>query len=112
MGCNASLLRVELTDLPDATPLPDDTKDVVLFCNPRAETRRRMTICVSFDSGSHFQEAKVVFDGPSAYSSLDYEKISGHFFLLYEKGDDLLGTSPYTKGLSVAEFDLEWLLNK
>ena len=112
MGCNASLLRVELEALRDRTFLPDGAKDVVLFCNPRAQTRRRMTVCVSFDSGAHFEEAKVVFDGPCAYSSLDYDKKSGHFFLLYEKGDDSLGKSPYTKGLCVAEFDLEWLLSK
>ena len=69
-----------------------------------------MTACVSFDAGAHFREARVIFDGPAAYSSLCYDKKSGHFFLLYERGDAALGTSPYTKGIFVAEFDLEWLL--
>ena len=111
MGCNASLLRVELADIPDTTALPENAKDVTVFCNPRSETRRRMTACVSFDSGHHWQGGKVIFDGPCAYSSLDYDKKTGHFFLFYEKGDDTKGTSPYTEGLCVAEFDLEWLLS-
>ena len=109
-GCNASFLRVELEDIKDKASLPPDAQDVTVFCNPRSETRRRMTACVSFDSGENFREAKIIFDGPSAYSSLDYDRNTGHFFLLYEKGDDAKGTSPYTEGLCVAEFDLEWLL--
>ncbi len=110
MGCNASFLRVELDDLKDRSILPEKTQDVTVFCNPRAETRSRMTACVSFDAGVHWREARVIFDGPAAYSSLDYDKQSGHFFLLYEKGDAQLGKSPYAKGICVAEFDLEWLL--
>ena len=110
MGCNASFLRVELEDIKNRAPLPENAEDVTLFCNPRAETRTRMTVCVSFDGGAHFKEARVIFDGPAAYSSLDYDKVSGHFFLLYEKGDAALGKSPYAKGICVAEFDLEWLL--
>lgn len=110
MGCNASFLRVELSDISDKSCLPEDVRDVTVFCNPCSETRRRMTACVSFDSGAHFREASVIFNGPSSYSSLDYDKNTGHFFLLYEKGDDAKGDSPYTEGLCVAEFDLEWLL--
>ena len=37
--------------------------------------------------------------------------MSGHFFLLYENGDDAIGPSAYTKGICVAEFDLAWLLS-
>lgn len=110
MGCNASFLRVELADITDKTPLPENAKDVTVFCNPRSGTRRRMAACVSFDSGNHWCEGKVIFDGPCAYSSLDYDRNTSHFFLLYEKGDDAKGSSPYTEGLCVAEFDLEWLL--
>ena len=112
MGCNASFLRVELADLPDTACLPSGARDVTVFCNPRADTRTRMTACVSFDAGAHFFEARVIFDGPAAYSSLDYDKKSGHFFLLYEKGDPQKGSKPYTEGLAVAEFDLEWLLQE
>ncbi|MBQ3083821.1 MAG: exo-alpha-sialidase [Clostridia bacterium] len=110
IGCNASLLRVELADLPNPTILPPNAEDLVVFCNPRADTRTRMTACVSFDSGAHFCEARVIFDGPCAYSGLDYDKNSGHFFLLYERGTKDADSSPYAKGLYVAEFDTEWLL--
>lgn len=110
IGCNASFLRVELDELKDRTLLPEGAKDLVLFCNPRSKTRERMTICVSFDSGANFQEAKVVYDGPSAYSSLDYDKNTGHFFLMYELGNPEKGNGPYNEGIAVAEFDLEWLL--
>lgn len=109
-GCNASFLRVELDDVKDRSLLPEDAKDLTLFCNPRSETRERMTVCVSFDSGEHFQEAKVVYEGPSAYSSLDYDKNTGHFFLMYELGNPEKGKGPYNEGIAVAEFDLEWLL--
>ncbi len=110
IGCNASFLRVELQDIKDRQYLPDDAQDLIVFCNPRAEVRRRMTACVSFDGGAHYREAKVIFEGPAAYSSLDYDKTTGHFYLLYEKGNHQDGKNPYAEGLSVAEFDLEWLM--
>ncbi len=112
MGCNASFLRVELEDIKDRSLLPADAEDVTVFCNPRAETRMRMTACVSFDSGAHYREARVFFEGPSAYSSLDYDKQSGHFFLLFERGEENTERHPYAKGIYVAEFDLEWLLQQ
>ena len=106
MGCNASFLRVELSQLHDRSHLPAGARDLTLFCNPRADTRRRMTVCVSFDAGESFREARVIYEGPSAYSSLDYDPVSGHFFLLYENGE----RNPYDRGLTVAEFDVAWLL--
>ena len=101
---------LERNDLADASYLPKDAQDLLVFCNPRADKRERMTACVSFDSGRHFQEGPVIFDGPAAYSSLNYDKHAGHFLLLYEKGDTQKSTSPYALGLCVAEFDLPWLL--
>ncbi len=112
IGCNASFLRVELSDIKDGHHLPDDAQDLVVFCNPRSEVRNRMTACVSFDSGEHYREARVIFEGPAAYSSLDYDKTTGHFYLLYEKGNVKSGNNPYAEGLSIAEFDLEWLLQR
>ncbi len=112
MGCNASFLRVELCDVKDAALLPKGAEDVTVFCNPRAETRVRMAACVSFNAGEDWREARVIFDGPASYSSLDYDKHSGHFFLLYERGDAQKGHNPCTEGLFVAEFDLEWLLQQ
>lgn len=111
MGCNASFLRVEQADIKDTACLPKDAQDVTVFCNPRAESRIRMTACVSFDSGAHYREARVIFAGPAAYSSLDFDRHSGHFFLLYERGEENTQHNSCAKGLYVAEFDLEWLLN-
>jgi len=110
IGCNASFLRVEQEDLHHDLRLPAGTKDITVFCNPRSETRNRMAACISFDSGETFREARVIFDGPAAYSSLNYDKHSGHFYLLFEKGNPQKGTNPYTEGICVAEFDLQWLL--
>ena len=110
IGCNASFLRVELQDIKEPQLLPEGAKDLVIFCNPRSEIRNRMTACVSFDSGEHYCEARVIFEGPAAYSSLDYDKTTGRFYLLYEKGNEKDGDNPYAEGLSIAEFDLEWLL--
>lgn len=42
----------------------------------------------------------------AAYSALVYSKIDGHFYLLFELGEK----DPYQFGLSVAEFDPEWLM--
>lgn len=112
IGCNASFLRLELSDITDTSVLPDDAKDFVIFCNPRSDIRQRMTACVSFDSGRTYHEAKVFYNGPCAYSSLDYDRNTGHFFLIYERGNPEKGRGPYNEGLFVAEFDLDWLLSK
>ena len=106
-GCNASLLRVDINDLANTACLPDGAESLTLFADPRSETRENMTVCVSFDSGKSWPAAKRVYAGPCAYSSLDYSAVDGHFYLLYEKG----GSDPYEYGVSMAEFDLEWLLS-
>ena len=107
IGCNASFLRVERDTLPD---LPAKFDSLTLFVNPRAEDRSNMTICISFDSGKTWTDTKTVWPGGSAYSSLDYNAVSKHFFLLYEKGTT--SADPYEYGVAVLEFDLDWLLSK
>lgn len=103
IGCNASLIRAEIDGLPDGAA------SVTLFANPRADVRENMTICVSFDNGKTWSHTKTVWPGGSAYSSLTYDKRSNHFFLLYEKGET--AKNPYEYGISLIEFDLEWLMN-
>jgi len=105
IGCNASFLQVEKEDLPE---LPQGVQAITLFANPRAEKRENMTVCVSFDEGATWPRTKTIWAGGSAYSSLDYDPVSRHFFLLYEKGET--AENPYQYGLAVAEFDLQWLL--
>ena len=94
IGCNASFLRV-------------DTKEgaLTLFANPRAESRRNMTVCVSRDDGASWCHIKQIDAGPSAYSALAWSPVEEKFILLYEHGDE----NCYSSGLSAAEFDLEWL---
>jgi len=109
IGCNASMLRIERAMLPESQRkwLPEQASAITLFSNPRAEERRNMTICVSFDDGKSWAHTKCVWEGPSGYSALAYTACDGHFFLLHE-----LGKEKYTdQGLTVAEFDLEWLFS-
>lgn len=109
IGCNASFLRVAREDLRDASLLPDWCDSVTVFANPRAETRRNMTCCVSFDEGATWTKTRTVWEGAAAYSSLDYDPVSGHFFLLYERGD---ANDPYESGIAAAQFDLGWLMGE
>lgn len=107
IGCNASFLRVEREDLKDASLLPEACSSITIFANPRSEIRQNMTCCVSFDEGKTWSLTRTVWEKAAAYSSLDYDPVSGHFFLLYERGE---GENPYESGISAAEFDLEWLI--
>lgn len=110
IGCNASFLRVERKELGDELCeryFPKDADSITVFVNPRSETRRNLTACISFDSGKTWKEAKCFHEGPCAYSSLDFSRLDGHFHLLYEKGTE----KPYNLGIAAAEFDLEWLLS-
>ena len=110
IGCNASFLRVEREEMGEVLSeayLPKNADSITVFVNPRSETRRNLTACVSFDSGKTWKEAKCFHEGPSAYSSLDYSPSDGRFHLIYEKGTE----KPYNLGITAAEFDLEWLLS-
>ena len=110
IGCNASFLRVERDQLGEELCrkyLPDGADSLTVFVNPRSDTRRNLTACVSFDSGKTWKEAKGFCEGPSAYSSLDYSPAQGRFHLIYEKGRE----KPYDLGIAAVEFDLEWLLS-
>ena len=108
IGCSASLLRADAEDHPSFSRLPGNAQSVTLFGNPRAATRTNMTVCCSFDEGKTWSHTRQIWSGPSAYSSLTVSPVTGHFFLLYEKG---YTQNPYEAGIAIAEFDLEWLLS-
>ena len=110
IGCNASFIRVEREDIKDTSLLPEGADGITLFCNPRADTRRNMSVCVSFDGGASWSRAKTVCDGPCAYSSLVFEPLSQRFHLIYERGRNASEKNPYSAGICAAEFDLEWIL--
>jgi len=96
-GCNAGLVRMPL----ECT----DGKDVLLFSAPDdpGGTRVRMTVWASFDRGETWPVKRLVYEGPSAYSSLAAGP-DGMVYLLFERGQKKLYES-----VAVARFNLEWL---
>ena len=96
-GCNAGLVRMP----PEAT----DGKDVLLFSTPDnpGSSRVRMTVWASFDGAQTWPVKRLVYEGPSAYSSLTADT-QGNIFLLFERGDKELYES-----VAVARFNLSWL---
>lgn len=93
--CQASLTRIE-------APGPSHPGRL-LFSNP-ADTRRvRMTVRLSEDEGRSWGAARVLHEGPSAYSCLAVLP-GGSIACLYERGLK----SPYER-LTLARFNIEWL---
>lgn len=108
MGCNASLLRVERSELADDHFLPKEADSVTLFVNPRSHDRDHLTACVSFDSGRTWAHTRLIHEGRAAYTSLAFSRKEQLFYLLYETGEN----DPYDRGIMCAAFDLAWLLKK
>jgi sialidase-1 len=96
-GCNAGLVRLP----PEAT----GGRDVLLFSTPDnpGSSRVRMTVWVSFDGAKTWPIKRLVYQGPSAYSSLSAGP-DGTIYLLFERGRKKLYES-----IAVARFNLEWL---
>ncbi|HEX72638.1 MAG TPA: exo-alpha-sialidase [Candidatus Hydrogenedentes bacterium] len=96
-GCNAGLVRLPL----ECT----GGKDVLIFSTPDnpGKTRIRMAVWASFDRGKTWPVKRLIYEGPSAYSSLTADK-DGNIYLLFEKGEEKLYET-----VSVARFDLAWL---
>jgi len=91
----ASLLRMTTAQTHDRNRL--------LFANPASTRRERMTVRLSHDEGKTWPMARVVHDGPAAYSSL-VVLTDLSIGLLFERGD----RSPY-EGIAFARFTLAWL---
>lgn len=96
-GCNAGLVRLPLA----AT----GGKDVMLFSTPDnpGGSRVRMTVWASFDRGETWPVKRLVYEGPSAYSSMTADE-EGNVYLLFERGKKKLYES-----VALARFDLKWL---
>jgi sialidase-1 len=91
----ASLLRLSTARRGDRNRL--------LFANPASTRRERLTVRLSYDEGTTWPVARVIAEGPAAYSSLvALPELS--MGLLFEHGDQ----SPYEK-ITFARFTLEWL---
>ena len=93
--CQASLLRYEAAG--------EAGKGVVLFSNPASTKRERMTVRASYDDGATWPAAKVLHEGPAAYSCLTVLK-DGQVACLYERGAE----SSYDR-ITFARFGLAWL---
>jgi sialidase-1 len=88
--------------------LPVKDRDILIFSNidtPNAR-RERATVWASFDGGKTWPIKRLVFDGPSAYSSLTAGRpgapSEGWIYLQFEGGP--------RGGSTVARFNLAWLL--
>ena len=75
----------------------------MLFANPASARRERLTVRLSYDEGNTWPVARVIHEGPAAYSSLVVlQDLS--IGLLFERG----AQSAY-EGIAFARLTLEWL---
>ena len=81
-----------------------DGRQRILFSNPAATTRRRMTVRLSYDGCRSWPLARVLHDGAAAYSDLCVTD-DGMVCCLYENG---AGNDPCAR-LTLSRFNLEWL---
>ncbi|MCH5374688.1 MAG: glycoside hydrolase, partial [Planctomycetes bacterium] len=96
-GCNAGLVRLPM----ECT----GGKDVLLFSTPDnpGGSRIRMTVWASFDRAATWPVKRLIYEGPSAYSSLAAAK-DGTIYLLFERG-----TQKLYERIAVAKFNMAWL---
>jgi sialidase-1 len=80
-------------------------KNRLLFANPAAPKRERMTVRLSYDEGATWPVSRLIYEGPSAYSCLVMlrDRTIG---LLYERGSE----APYDR-ITFTRFTLGWLTN-
>ena len=90
------------------TRLPIQGRDILLFSNldTPSKNRERITVWGSFDGGKTWPIKRLVFDGPSSYSSMTagrpHTPSEGWVYLQFEGGPG--------GGAQVARFNLSWLL--
>ena len=110
-GCLGGLVR-----------LPVKGRDILIYSNVDTETfdRNRITVWASFDGAQTWPVKRLVYGGPSGYSSLTAGRpgtlSEGWIYLHYHGGadhDDPVGKAHLfipPKGSLVARFNLSWLL--
>jgi sialidase-1 len=79
------------------------TRGMLVFANPASTKRERMTVRISDDNGHTWPIARVVHEGPAAYSSLAALK-DRTIGLLYERGEK----SAY-ETVTFTRLTLDWL---
>jgi sialidase-1 len=91
--------------------VPVEGRDVFLYSNADTPShkRERMTVWASCDGGKTWPVKRLVYEGPSAYSSLVAGRpgtsSEGWVYLLFEGGK-----KREYEGAYVARFNLAWLL--
>jgi sialidase-1 len=96
--CEASLIST--------VPWGKRSDGSLLFSNPASTRRERMTVRLSNDDGRTWSHSRVMYEGPSAYSSMAVlrDKSIG---MLYERGE----RGPYER-ITFAQFSLDWVKGK
>lgn len=100
-GCMAGVVRLPLED-----------EDILIYSNLDEETdaRQGITVWASFDGGETWPVKRLVYEGPSAYSSLavgrDDTPTEGLIYLQFEGGPGGMYSA-----LQVARFNLAWILD-
>jgi len=99
-GCLAGLVR-----------LPVKGRDILLYtnCDSKNDDRKHVTVWVSFDGAKTWPIKRRIFDGPSAYSSLNVGRLGtvseGWIYINFEAGE-----KHRYEGAQVARFNLSWVL--
>ena len=91
--------------------LPVKDRDILLYSNAdtKGGERKKMTVWVSFNGGKTWPLKRLIYSGPSAYSSLAAGRpetpSEGMIYLLFEGGEEQRYSA-----IQVARFNLDWLL--
>lgn len=87
----------------------ESDKTRLLFANPATvDSRKKITVRLSYDEGATWPVSRMVEEGYSGYSDLAILP-GGEIVMLYERGS-VDNKSPYKTGsLTLARFNLEWL---
>ncbi len=74
--------------------------------NSPGPNRRNLCVWLSYDMGATWTDMVTVDAGLCSYSEMTYNPQTGLVSIVYERGD----VTSYSSGISVASFDVEWLL--
>lgn len=94
------------------TRLPVAGRDILIYSNTDTAggAREKMTVWASFDGARTWPVKRLVYAGPSAYSSMVAGRpgtpAEGRIYLLFEGAE----AHPYS-GMQVARFNLAWILD-
>lgn len=103
--CMASLLRLSTGEIVFANP--DNLEHELTAPEAVAHDRKRLTVQLSRDDHATWPVSRVLEEGPSSYSDLA-QTSDGTICCIYENG--IITRPNDTRHVTVARFDLDWLL--